>query len=252
MDSVFKALADPSRRDLLDALRQEDGQTLSQLEAALPLSRFGVAKHLKVLEEAELVTRVKRGRFTHHYLNAVPLAEALGRWIEPFKVAPAVGGVLSLKARLEGTMDDQKPDFVMRTYIRTTQDALWDALTDADAAAHYHPFTPNAVREGDALRYKMPDNSDMLICRETKLDPKTRIESTFEPKWGPDLPLSRFVWMIEPLGETCRLTLEHYDIPPGGEGYAEGWERLVAGLKTWLETGQDAKYAADAFEEETA
>lgn len=145
-----------------------------------------------------------------------------------------------------------KPDYVMRTYIRTTQDALWDALTDASAAAHYHPFTPHAVREEDALVYKLPDNSDMLICRETKLDPKTRIEATFEPKWAPDVPLSRFVWMIEPQGEVCRLTLEHYDIPPGGEGYAEGWERLVAGLKTWLETGKDAKYGAQAFEEEEA
>ena len=239
MDSVFKALADPSRRDLLDALRREDGQTLSQLEAALPLSRFGVAKHLGVLEEAGLVTRVKRGRFTHHYLNAVPLAEALGRWIEPFKVAPAVRGVLDLKARLEGTMTP-KPDYVLNTYIRCTQDALWHALTDADAQGSFHFASPRAVRDGDALVYKTPGDDDMLVCRETSLDPKTRIEATFEPKWAPGIPVSRFVWIIDPQGAFCRLTLEHYDIPPGGEGYADGWERLVAGLKTWLETGEAA------------
>lgn len=237
MDSVFKALADPSRRDLLDALRQHDGQTLSELQTALPLSRFGVAKHLGVLEDAGLVTRVKRGRFTHHYLNAVPLTEALARWIEPFGVAPAVLGVLDLKARLEGKTMIAKPDYVLRTYIRCTQDALWDALTDAAAAASYHPFTPEAVRNGAALVYKLPDGSDMLICRETSKTPKTRIESEFAPQWAPDIPVSRFVWMIDPQGDACQLTLEHYDIPPGGEGYAEGWERLAAGLKTWLETG---------------
>jgi DNA-binding transcriptional ArsR family regulator/uncharacterized protein YndB with AHSA1/START domain len=240
MESVFKALADPTRRDLLDALRREDGQTLSQLEAALPISRFGVAKHLKVLEEAGLVTRVKRGRFTHHYLNALPLAEALGRWIEPYRVAPAIRGVLDLKARLEATMDP-KPDYVLRTYIRCTQDALWDALTQADAARHYHPYTPHAVRDGDAIVYKLPDRSDMLVCRETSTTPKTRIEATFEPRWAPDIPVSRFVWIIDPEGEFCRLTLEHYEIPEGGEGYADGWERLVAGLKSWLETGESVR-----------
>ncbi len=244
MDSVFKALADPSRRDLLDALRREDGQTLSQLEAALPISRFGVAKHLGVLEAAGLVTRVKRGRFTHHYLNAVPLAEALGRWIEPYRVAPAVRGVLDLKARLEGNME-QKPDYVLRTFIRCTQDALWDALTEAEAAANYHPFTPDAQREGDAIVYKLPDGSDMLVCRETSKTPKTRIEAEFAPKWAPGIPVSRFVWMIQPEASACRLTLEHYDIPEGGEGYAEGWERLVAGLKSWLETGKPSRLSAD-------
>ena len=241
MESVFKALADPTRRSLLDALREEDGQTLSQLEAALPLTRFGVAKHLKALETAGLVSRVRRGRFTHHYLNAVPIAEALARWIEPYRVAPAVRGVLDLKARLEAPM---KPDYVLSTYIRCTQDALWDALREPGAAAHYHPFTPHAERDGDALIYKLPDGSDMLVCRETKLDPKTLIEATFEPRWAPGIPVSRAVWRIAPEGEHCKLTLEHYDIPEGGEGYAEGWERLVAGLKTWLETGEDARMAA--------
>jgi len=243
MDSVFKALADPSRRDLLDALRRQDGQTLSQLDAALPMSRFGVAKHLKVLEEAGLVTRVKRGRFTHHYLNALPLAEVLGRWIEPYRVAPAIGGMLDLKARLEGRMDT-KPDYVLRTYIRCSQDALWDALTDADAASNYHPFTPDAVRDGDALIYKLPDGSDMLVCREMATTPKTRIEAEFAPQWAPGIPVSRFVWVIDAEGDHCRLTLEHYDIPAGGEGYAEGWERLVAGLKSWLETGTPTRIAA--------
>lgn len=88
MNSIFKALADPSRRALLDALRRHDGQTLSELQEGLPLSRFGVAKHLGILEDAGLVTRVKRGRFTYHSLNAEPLTETLARWIEPYHVTP--------------------------------------------------------------------------------------------------------------------------------------------------------------------
>ena len=137
-----------------------------------------------------------------------------------------------------------RPGYVLSTYIRCTQDALWEALTDAGAAAHYHPFTPDAVREGDAIVYKLPDGSDMLLCRETALTPKSRIEATFEPRWAPGIP--RLPHRLDDRARgtvLCRLTLEHYDIPDGGEGYAEGWERLVAGLKTWLETGETARVA---------
>jgi uncharacterized protein YndB with AHSA1/START domain/DNA-binding transcriptional ArsR family regulator len=245
MDSVFKALADPSRRDLLDALRREDGQTLSQLEAGLPMSRFGVAKHLGVLEAAGLVTRVKRGRFTHHYLNALPLAEALGRWIEPYRVAPAIRGVLDLKARLEGDMDD-RPDFVMSTFIRCTQDALWDALTDATTMARWHFLAHEVRQEGDAYEYDFAPGRRMLTCRTLAAEPKTRIVSTFEPHWEGGGSPSRVVYSIRPEGDHCRLTLEHYDltfpvIP--GEGVADGWERWAAGLKTWLETGEAVRFA---------
>ncbi|WP_170125302.1 SRPBCC domain-containing protein [Jannaschia seohaensis] len=139
-----------------------------------------------------------------------------------------------------------KPDYVLRTFIRCSQDALWEALTAPEDAASYHPYTPEAVRDGDALVYKLPDGSDMLVCRETSVTPKTRIEVEFAPKWAPNIPVSRFVWSIAPEGAFCALTLEHYDIPEGGEGYADGWERLVAGLKTWLETGTPARVGETA------
>jgi uncharacterized protein YndB with AHSA1/START domain/DNA-binding transcriptional ArsR family regulator len=248
MDSVFKALADPSRRALLDALRKEDGQALSELEAALPISRFGVAKHLGVLEAAGLVTRVRRGRFTHHYLNALPLAEALGRWIEPYRVAPAVRGVLDLKARLEGDMD-KKPDFVMSTYIRCTQDALWQALTDAEDMARWH-FLAHAVRrEGDAFEYDFAPGQRMLTCRTLEAAPKTRIVTTFEPHWEGGGAPSRVVYLIRPEGAHCRLTLEHHGLTfpvVPGKGVADGWERWAAGLKTWLETGEAVRFAEGA------
>ena len=250
MDSVFKALSDPSRRALLDALRARDGQTLSELEARLEMTRFGVAKHLKVLEAAGLVTRVRRGRFTHHYLNAVPLAEALGRWIEPYRVAPAVGAMLGLKARLEGQMDD-RPAFVLSTYIRCTQDALWDALTDADSNAKWDFLEQTAERRGDLVIYRTPDGTETLHARDVEVTPKTRLITTFEPKWEPDAKTSRVEYVIEPEGDHCKLTVTHSDLQHDhAEGTADGWQRSLAGLKTWLETGGPANFGGDHLWEE--
>lgn len=107
MDAIFKALADSSPRALLDALREADGQTQGELEARLDLTRFGVAKHLSTLEAAGLPTRVKGGRFVHHYLNAVSLAEALAAWVAPY-AAPAAA-LLDLKFRLGNPMVSPSP-----------------------------------------------------------------------------------------------------------------------------------------------
>lgn len=252
MDSVFKALADPSRRALLDALREADGQTLSELEAGLAMSRFGVAKHLKALEQAGLVNRVRRGRFTHHYLNAVPLAEALSRWIEPYRVAPAVRGVLDLKARLEAPMEE-KPDFVMSTYIRCTQDALWAALVDAEANEKWDFLGQTAERRGELVVYRTPDGTETLHTRDVEVHPKTRLVTTFEPKWEPDAKTSRVTYEIEPEGDYCKLTVTHSGLQHHhSEGTADGWARSLAGLKTWLETGQAANFGGDHLWEEEA
>jgi uncharacterized protein YndB with AHSA1/START domain len=98
-------------------------------------------------------------------------------------------------------------------------------------------------RDGNALLYYVGAGQVMLVCTETALTPKTRIESTFEPKWdGPDMTKSRFVYEITPEDGQCKLRLEHYDIPARQDGVADGWTRMMAGLKTWLETGEDANF----------
>ena len=244
MDSIFKALADPARRTLLDSLRRTDGQTLTELQGQLDMTRFGVMKHLGVLEEAGLIVSRKVGRFKHHYLNALPLQEAIDRWIEPLLVKPAARAVLDLKSSLEGH-PMTKPDFLMQTFIRCTQDALWDALSSPDSMAAYH-FLCDRVQgeavEGGALTWILPDGSPMLTQRPTKVVPKTRIEATFEPHFfGPDAPASRMAFLIEPQGDICKLTTEHYDIPKGQDGVAEGWARMASSLKSWLETGTAMK-----------
>lgn len=254
MDTIFKALGDPARRKLLDSLRAQDGQSLTELEAHLDMTRFGVMKHLKVLEEAGLVVTKKQGRFKYHYLNAVPLQEAIDRWIEPLIAKPMARGLIAVKANLEGTdkMLDAplKPDFVHQTFIRTSQDALWNALTNADQIGAYHFACDRA--EGDAevgspTRMLRADGSTMLTQTTIALDPKTRIEMTFEPNWfESENKASRIVFLISPEGPMCKLTCEHYQIPEGQEGVREGWARHVASLKSWLETGQPLKLEAQS------
>jgi DNA-binding transcriptional ArsR family regulator len=102
MDSVFKALADPTRRALLDRLEEDDGQPLSTLADAFPeMTRFGVMKHLRLLEAAHLVVTEKHGREKLHYLNPVPIREIHDRWISRY-AEPHVAGLLALRDRSEG------------------------------------------------------------------------------------------------------------------------------------------------------
>ena len=250
MDAIFKALNDPARRTLLDSLRLKDGQSLQELESQLQMTRFGVMKHLGVLEDAHLVTTRKVGRFKYHYLNAVPLQEVMDRWIEPFIAKPIARGMVDLKTKLEGTAQmTEKPDFISQTFIRTTHDDLWDALTQADKMGHYH-FICDEVRGdvegGGATDFIRPDGSTMLTQRTVTVEPKSRIEVNFEPHFfGPDAPHSRVVFLVEPQGPQCMLTVEHYSIPEGQDGVAEGWARWASSLKSYLETGEGIKLQMD-------
>jgi DNA-binding transcriptional ArsR family regulator len=105
MDEVFKALADPTRRELLDQLFEQDGQTLSALEERLPMSRFGVMKHLKVLEGAGLVTTRRRGREKLHFLNPVPIRLIHDRWVSKYS-QPWASALSELKKELEEDKDE--------------------------------------------------------------------------------------------------------------------------------------------------
>lgn len=105
MDEVFKALSDPTRRELLDRLFKQDGQSLSALEGRLSMSRFGVMKHLKVLEEANLVVTRKRGREKLHFLNPVPIRLVYERWVSKY-AEPWATGLTGLKRELEEEPND--------------------------------------------------------------------------------------------------------------------------------------------------
>src|SRR5580658_9307813 len=132
MDAVFKALADPTRRRLLDQLFKKDGQTLSALEGRLPMTRFGVMKHLNQLEKAGLVVTKRRGRQKLHFLNPVPIRLVHDRWVSKY-AEPWAAGLSALKNRMEHTMEK-----VFEIYIRTTPDRLWEAITDPEIRSKYN------------------------------------------------------------------------------------------------------------------
>src|SRR3982750_560575 len=120
MDDVFRALADPTRRSLLDELFGEDGQTLSALEARVPMTRFGVMKHLKALEEAGVVVTRRRGREKLHFLNPVPIRLVHDRWVSKY-AEPWAATLSGLKKRLE----DRTMEKVFGIYTMTTPERLW-------------------------------------------------------------------------------------------------------------------------------
>src|SRR3979490_296814 len=135
VDEVFKALADPTRRSLLDELFREDGQTLSALEERFSMTGFGVMKHLKQLEEAGLVVTKKRGREKLHYLNPVPIRLVHDRWVSKY-AAPFAAALSQLKTQLEGTTMENKVQ-IYEVFIRTTPEKLWQALTDGEVSKKY-------------------------------------------------------------------------------------------------------------------
>ena len=252
MDAIFKALSDDTRRELLDMLRRKDGQTLTDLEGALGMTRFGVMKHLKVLEAASLVVTRKSGRFKYHYLNAAPLQLLVDRWIEPLTQQPLARAVLDLKAELERsnamtTMTETRPDFMLETFIRTTPGKLWEALTDPDMITRYH-FASVAIHgrfaAGEPYEYKFADGNVMLAGEIIAADPPKRLEMSFVPGWmGPDAAKSRHVYEIEAAGDLTKLVILHYDLPESQDGVREGWAKIIASLKSYLETGEPLQFA---------
>ncbi len=241
MDAVFKALSDPTRRQLLDTLRDRGGLTLTELEQGLGMTRFGVMKHLKVLEEANLVVTRRDGRFKYHYLNALPIQEVADRWMAPY-AKPLARFALNLKNALESEppMAD-KPDFVVSTYIRTTPDRLWEALTNPEITRqfYYGGRVQAQLEVGGRFDYLDPKGEINLRGEVLEVDPPRRLVTTFKASWAePGGEVTRVMYEIEPMGEVCKFTLTHFDYEKSKAGVEQGWPIIISGLKTWLETGR--------------
>lgn len=239
MDDVFKALADPTRRRLLDELFREDGQTLHALEAHFSITRFGVMKHLKQLEEAGLVVTRRRGREKLHFLNPVPIRLVHDRWVSKY-AEPWAAGLSDLKTRLESPMEK-----VFEIYIRTTPERLWEAITDAEIRSKYQ-FGVRVSSDWTAgSRFEMAHpNADGLLGdgENLEVDPPRRLVQSMTARWSDEVAsegTSRVTWEIEPVGDSCRLTITHDQLRDGAnpEIYG-GWPMILSGLKTWLETGE--------------
>jgi uncharacterized protein YndB with AHSA1/START domain/DNA-binding transcriptional ArsR family regulator len=245
MDEVFRALADPTRRRLLDELFREDGQTLSALERRLPMTRFGVMKHLRVLEEAGLVVTRRRGREKLHYLNAVPIRLVHDRWVSKY-AEPWVATLSDLKQRLE----DRPMEKVFEIYIKTTPERLWQAITDPELRSRYtfgvrveSDWTAGSRYEGRAAWGTAAPGMAILAGENLEVDPPRRLVQSYDALWSDAVRgegTSRVTWEIEPVGDSCRLTVTHDRLREGANAELYGgWPMILSGLKTLLETGQD-------------
>jgi uncharacterized protein YndB with AHSA1/START domain/DNA-binding transcriptional ArsR family regulator len=257
MDEVFKALADASRRRLLDSLNARNGQSLRELCAGLDMARQSVSKHLAVLAAANLVTTRWRGREKLHYLNAVPINAIAERWLNQYDRARA-GALADLKTALEqDPMTDDK--FVYTTYINTTAERLWQALTDPAFTRRYWGATfasdwqtgSTMVWEEDGVT--IADPAQVVLAAE----PYRRLAyswHTFTREFAEHFGFSDEVFQkasnerrskvtfeIEELGSMVRLTVIHDDFDADSTvlpGITEGWPAIMSSLKTLLETGE--------------
>jgi len=239
VDEVFKALADPTRRSLLDELFREDGQTLGALEARFSMTRFGVMKHLKQLEEAGLVVTRRQGREKLHFLNPVPIRLVHDRWVGKY-AEPWAAALSDLKHRLESSVEK-----VFEIYIRTTPERLWEAITDGEIRSKYNFGSRITSDWSPGSRFEMShDRANGLLGEGVNLeiDPPRRLVQSMVALWSEDVKsegTSRVTWEIEPVGDSCRLTVTHDQLREGAndELYG-GWPMILSGLKTWLETGE--------------
>ncbi|HEY4279714.1 MAG TPA: metalloregulator ArsR/SmtB family transcription factor [Conexibacter sp.] len=264
MDAIFKALADPSRRRLLDRLNERNGQSLRELCDGLEMARQSVTRHLAVLEAAGVVTTARSGREKLHYLNAAPINEIADRWISQYDRERA-GALADLKRALEEPAMDET-QFTYTTYIKTTPERLWQALTDPAFTKRYWGLeihsgwqvgSPVMWMEGSD---EEPQDRGQVVL---EFDPCRRLSYTWSLPtldhakrfgWSEEYlaelgrePRSRATFELEPQGATVKLTVVHDGFAAGSPmlqavsgrlPHSGGWPMVFAGLKTLLETGE--------------
>jgi uncharacterized protein YndB with AHSA1/START domain/DNA-binding transcriptional ArsR family regulator len=242
VDDVFRALGDPTRRSLLDELFREDGQSLGALEARLPMSRFGVMKHLRVLEKAGLVVTKRRGREKLHFLNPIPIRLIHDRWVSKY-AAPWAATLSDLKHDLEQGAKTMEKVFVI--YIKTTPERLWDAITNENKRRIYtfgvgvkSDWKPGSSWVGVTPKLPAPVTEGEIL----EIDPPRRLVQSFRALWGDDVKsegTSRVTWEIDPVGDSCCLTVTHDQLrEDANDQLYGGWPMILSGLKTLLETGE--------------
>ncbi|SEO85874.1 ArsR/SmtB family transcription factor [Trujillonella endophytica] len=252
LDVVFKALADPTRRLLLDRLKRCNGQTLGELCAELSMTRQSATQHLDLLERAGLVAVVRRGRERLHYLDPGPISEIEQRWISAFD-RPRLHAIRAIKERAEeDAMTEQTahdpdagavPTYVYVTYIRASAEQVWHALTDADLTATYWGHANvSDWRPGSIWEHRRTDGSGAVDAggRVLEVEPPTRLVVTFgEPEESPETA-SRVTFLVEEHDGIVRLTVTHERLADGTalDEVSHGWPAVLANLKSLLETGE--------------
>lgn len=258
VDEVFRAINDSGRRRLLDALFERDGRTLGELTEVLPeMTRYGVMKHLKVLEDAALVTTLRRGRQKLHYLNPVPVRLVHDRWISKY-AQHRVAGVAALATHIESNRQGDTmtaPDHVYTAYINAPASRVWEAITDPDLTQQYFYGTrvESTWQPGDAMNYRSADGGQLVSTGEIiAVDEPARLEFTFHALWDPALEAEgpvREIWSLDETAGMTRLTIEVHGAPAGSRtltDFSDGFPYIVSGLKTLVETGASLPAPAPA------
>jgi uncharacterized protein YndB with AHSA1/START domain/DNA-binding transcriptional ArsR family regulator len=255
LDDVFRALADASRRQLLDRLNEQDGLTLRELCNGLDMARQSVSKHLAILEDAHLVTTTKVGREKHHHLNPVPINAIADRWMTRYDRARA-GALADLAHALERPTMDR---VTYTTYIKASPERVWEAITAPAFTTRYwgvalrSDWQVGAHVTWEYAGVTMDDAEQVVL----EADPPRRLSYRWHaitPEFAAAVDdgsgllqraaeeqRSKVTWELEPVGELVRLTVTHDDFPPGSvllDGVQEGWPSILASLKTLLETGE--------------
>ncbi len=248
---MFRALADPGRRRLLDMLYARSGLTLGELCEGLDLRRQSVSQHLDLLESAGLVTSVRSGRRKLHYLNPVPIHEIQRRWIRKFE-QPRLAALEGIKQRAEesamstsATTTNTVPDYVYTTYIRATAEQVWDALTDADLTARFWGHAQvSDWQVGSRVDHVRTDGSGIpdVSGRVIETDRPRRLVFGFgDPQFydDPTREPSEVAFDIEAGADIVKLTVTHTKLSSAEEldNIGLGWPAVFANLKTLLETG---------------
>ena len=240
VDEVFRSLADPTRRSLLDELFRQDGQSLSELEGRFAMSRFGVMKHLRQLEEAGLVVTRRRGREKLHFLNPVP---------DPARPRPVGQQVRRALGGNAQWSQEQTGAVRWRRYSRSTSARRRSACgrrsptARSGASTNSVPGSPRTGRPARGTRWVPREPPGLLGEGENlEIDPPRRLVQSMTALWSDDVKsegASRITWEIEPVGDSCRLTVTHDQLREGANNELYGgWPMILSGLKTWLETGE--------------
>jgi DNA-binding transcriptional ArsR family regulator/uncharacterized protein YndB with AHSA1/START domain len=241
-NEVFKALADPTRRHVLDSLHERNGQALGELCEQLKMTRQSVTQHLDVLERANLISTLRLGREKLHYLNPVPIHEIQERWIEKFEYS-RLRLLGDIKRRAEGQSMEEIPAYVYVTYIHSTAEKVWHALTDAELTGAY--WGHNNVSDwetGSSWEHVRTDGSGIadVVGVVVEATPPTRLVLTFDaPSETPAEVQALVTFLIEPYEEIVRLTVTHENLPDQDAlgAISAGWPAVMANLKSLLETG---------------
>jgi uncharacterized protein YndB with AHSA1/START domain/DNA-binding transcriptional ArsR family regulator len=248
-EAVFRALADPSRRLLLDLLFERDGRTLKELESELPMTRFGVMKHLRVLQEAGLIATRKVGRERLHYLNPVPIQLISDRWLNKYSAA-RTSALAALKTALEGghaMTTEAKPRLVYQIIIKAPQERVWEAITTSEFTSRYYygSTLQTELTVGSPFTYHMPNGSPIVEGQVVASEPPSRLVHTYHSLWPPmneDAP-TQVTWELEAMpGGVTKVTVVHEDFQAETATYkglqGGGWTWILSNMKTLLETGE--------------